>query len=225
MSKIQNDEVLNKEFKVDIITEKTGVKNLRNAGSNYDISFEFEANGHGKISVKPNLNDKFSKLSSYSNSSLDILNLELLTAFLSIFNPTVGDGITLMLAVESSLKLLNYSIKDFSDLYKPLKFDYSKLVVKDKAEFVCNRNETRLEKPAHIQEYIDKITNKYKEKNARCFVRPSGTEDVIRVYAEAEDIETVGLIMLDVQTLIESEYGSKSNYNSNSNTENLKIGN
>lgn len=38
--------------------------------------------------------------------------------------------------------------------------------------------------PAGLQEAIDSTVNKYKQ--ARSFVRPSGTEDVVRVYAEAE---------------------------------------
>lgn len=38
--------------------------------------------------------------------------------------------------------------------------------------------------PAGLQEAIDSLVKKHKK--ARSFVRPSGTEDVVRVYAEAE---------------------------------------
>lgn len=44
--------------------------------------------------------------------------------------------------------------------------------------------ERRTVSPAGLQEAIDSIVKKYKQ--ARSFVRPSGTEDVVRVYAEAE---------------------------------------
>lgn len=38
--------------------------------------------------------------------------------------------------------------------------------------------------PAGLQEAIDRLVKRHKM--ARSFVRPSGTEDVVRVYAEAE---------------------------------------
>lgn len=44
--------------------------------------------------------------------------------------------------------------------------------------------ERRAVSPAGLQEAIDSLVKKYKQ--ARSFVRPSGTEDVVRVYAEAE---------------------------------------
>lgn len=117
-----------------------------------------------------------------------------------------------MLAVESSLKLLNYDIIDFSNLYKPLKFEYSKLYVNDKSKFICNNNETRLEKPAFIQKYIDDLMEdeNNKSKKLRCFIRPSGTEDVVRVYTEAEDIDLINNISINVQKLIEKHFSKNS---------------
>ncbi len=44
--------------------------------------------------------------------------------------------------------------------------------------------ERRAVSPAGLQEAIDSLVKKYRQ--ARSFVRPSGTEDVVRVYAEAE---------------------------------------
>lgn len=44
--------------------------------------------------------------------------------------------------------------------------------------------ERRAVSPAGLQEAIDSLVKNYRE--ARSFVRPSGTEDVVRVYAEAE---------------------------------------
>lgn len=44
--------------------------------------------------------------------------------------------------------------------------------------------ERRAVSPAGLQESIDTLVQKYGQ--ARSFVRPSGTEDVVRVYAEAE---------------------------------------
>lgn len=44
--------------------------------------------------------------------------------------------------------------------------------------------ERRAVSPAGLQEAIDSLVKQYRQ--ARSFVRPSGTEDVVRVYAEAE---------------------------------------
>lgn len=44
--------------------------------------------------------------------------------------------------------------------------------------------ERRAVSPAGLQEAIDNLVKTYRK--ARSFVRPSGTEDVVRVYAEAD---------------------------------------
>lgn len=44
--------------------------------------------------------------------------------------------------------------------------------------------ERRAVTPAGLQDSIDALVTKYKK--ARAFVRPSGTEDIVRVYAEAD---------------------------------------
>lgn len=44
--------------------------------------------------------------------------------------------------------------------------------------------ERRAVSPAGLQEAVDDLVKKYRQ--ARSFVRPSGTEDVVRVYAEAD---------------------------------------
>ena len=46
-----------------------------------------------------------------------------------------------------------------------------------------NENDTICLAPPKVQEQLEEAM---KEFNGRCFVRPSGTEDVVRVYAEAE---------------------------------------
>ena len=43
--------------------------------------------------------------------------------------------------------------------------------------------ERRTTSPPGLQEAIDRLVGKHPD--GRCFVRPSGTEDVVRVYSEA----------------------------------------
>ncbi|GJR76414.1 phosphoacetylglucosamine mutase [Tanacetum coccineum] len=59
--------------------------------------------------------------------------------------------------------------------------------VADRTAVVTTNAETAVEKPTGLQEAITALTVKYPQ--GRCFVRPSGTEDVVRVYAEANTQE------------------------------------
>lgn len=58
------------------------------------------------------------------------------------------------------------------------------LQVSDRRVIDTTDAERRAVSPAGLQEAIDSLVKNYKQ--ARSFVRPSGTEDVVRVYAEAE---------------------------------------
>ena len=49
--------------------------------------------------------------------------------------------------------------------------------------------ERKVQSPSGLQDEIDLAISEYP--SARAFVRPSGTEDVVRVYAEAPDEENV----------------------------------
>lgn len=53
-------------------------------------------------------------------------------------------------------------------------------------------NESRLESPITLQQFIDSVTDKYP--GSRAFVRPSGTEDVLRLYVEAKTLTDVDMI-------------------------------
>jgi phosphoacetylglucosamine mutase len=52
-----------------------------------------------------------------------------------------------------------------------------------KVQIQCNEDETRLVSPTSLQQALDDAMSATPK--GRCFVRPSGTEDVVRVYAEA----------------------------------------
>uniref|UniRef100_A0A8D0D6W1 Phosphoacetylglucosamine mutase n=1 Tax=Sander lucioperca TaxID=283035 RepID=A0A8D0D6W1_SANLU len=60
--------------------------------------------------------------------------------------------------------------------------------------------ERRAVSPAGLQEAIDSLVKNYRE--ARSFVRPSGTEDVVRVYAEAETQESADALAHDVSLAV-----------------------
>ena len=52
--------------------------------------------------------------------------------------------------------------------------------------------------PENLQMIIDQLVSKFNQ--ARAFIRPSGTEDVVRIYTEAENIDDAKLI---TQKLVE----------------------
>lgn len=63
-------------------------------------------------------------------------------------------------------------------------FNERALQVVNKELFQTGRIETTLISPLGIQQRIEEATSHYDK--ARAFVRPSGTEPIVRVYAEAQ---------------------------------------
>ena len=57
-------------------------------------------------------------------------------------------------------------------------------------------DETRAIAPAELQVELDALASKHEL--GRCFVRPSGTEDVVRVYAEAATQAAADALALQV---------------------------
>lgn len=168
---------------------KTGVKHLSVEAKKFDIATYFESNGHGTLTYDNSIKMKIEKLESLVESSTDAQTLELLTIYLSMFNKTVGDSLSALICVESSMKLMNMSTEELYNIYKELEYVNIKANVQDKNVFVPNDDESRLIEPVAVQEFIDETINKYYNCNARCFVRPSGTEDIVRIYAEADTLE------------------------------------
>ena len=74
--------------------------------------------------------------------------------------------------------------EDWYNLYKNNESKLYKLVVSDRSIFKCDVNETQLIQPKNIKEELDKLMKEY---NCYIFVRPSGTEELLRVYIEKLD--------------------------------------
>jgi phosphoacetylglucosamine mutase len=170
-----------------LVVAKTGVKHLHKKAKQFDIALYFESNGHGTIYTNEDVITKITKLNSYCMSAQDSQVLEMINIFLSTFNRTTGDSLSIFIATECSLKLLNMTSNDLYNIYTELPATNSKLQVKNKDIFVPNDDETRLVQPEAMQSVIDEVVSKYPD--SRCFIRPSGTEDVVRIYAEARTID------------------------------------
>lgn len=112
-------------------------------------------------------------------------------------NPAVGDGISNLLLVSGILTKLHMSPEAWSALYAALPSRLSKLQVQDRLQLRTTCMDTRLEEPQELQRNIDAAVANTKA--GRAFVRPSGTQDVVRVYAEAqtqEEADRLALLVL-----------------------------
>mmetsp|Transcript_28362 Transcript_28362/g.34616 ORF Transcript_28362/g.34616 Transcript_28362/m.34616 type:complete len:102 (-) Transcript_28362:1124-1429(-) len=68
--------------------------------------------------------------------------------------------------------------------------------VKDRTAIKTIQDESKTTAPADLQPKIDEIVSDYE--NGRAFVRPSGTEDVVRIYAEATTQELADELALKI---------------------------
>ena len=105
-----------------------------------------------------------------------------------LLSQTTGDAISDFLLIETILRNLDWSVVDWNDLYRDLPCRQVKVVVSDRSEVETEDAERRCKKPQGLQDSIDAYVRKFGP-NARSFVRPSGTENVVRIYAEAQTQE------------------------------------
>lgn len=159
----------------------TGVKHLHHAAEHYAIGIYFEANGHGTVLFSPDtiiiLKQHQPTTPAQSTALNHLINLT------QLINQTVGDALSDMLLVEAVLAHKSYSGIEWDALYADLPNRLVKVVVPDRSIFLTEDAEQRLVNPPTIQAKIDDLVKRYEA--GRAFVRPSGTEDVVRVYAEA----------------------------------------
>ncbi|KMS97835.1 hypothetical protein BVRB_5g123290 [Beta vulgaris subsp. vulgaris] len=199
-----------KNLGLDIFITPTGVKYLHEKASEYDIGIYFEANGHGTILFSDRilswLEARNSDLSSSSTESQKAV-LRLL-AVSKLINQAVGDALSGLLLVEAILLHTGWSIQKWNELYRDLPSRQLKVKVVDRTAVVTANAETVVVQPAGIQEAIDSETAKYR--HGRCFIRPSGTEDVIRVYAEAASQEEADSLANAVAKIVDQFLGSGS---------------
>ncbi|GAA5825888.1 hypothetical protein JCM11251_000040 [Rhodosporidiobolus azoricus] len=170
-------EVLN----VPVTCVPTGVKHLHHAAESYDVGVYFEANGHGTVLFSP------STLSAIRTASPSTPEqraaLANLTALTELINQTVGDALSDMLLVESVLLHRQWSPAQWDAAYTDLPNRLVKVFVKDRHAFTTGDAERKVEKPDGLQSKVDEAVKSVD--GGRSFVRPSGTEDCVRVYAEA----------------------------------------
>lgn len=160
----------------------------------------FEANGHGTMLLDENSRhpghhspDRFryrvEKLASaytkhVSTEARDGA-VELLR-FGTLLSQSCGDGVANLFVIEYCLRRLGLTFEGWLQLYQDLPSRQVKFSSSNPQVVKTVPNETRATAPAELQVAIDAAVKAFGGPLGRSFVRPSGTEPIVRVYAEAE---------------------------------------
>ncbi|XP_016370294.1 phosphoacetylglucosamine mutase isoform X1 [Sinocyclocheilus rhinocerous] len=188
-------------MKVTVCCTKTGVKHLHHAAQEYDIGVYFEANGHGTVLFSKAAQKQIQELVKDPNSNDERKRaVKLLESTINLINQTVGDAISDMLVIEAVLAIRGMSAQDWDAIYTDLPNRQLKVTVSDRRVIDTTDAERRAVSPEGLQDTIDSLVKKYK--SARSFVRPSGTEDVVRVYAEADTQESADSLAHEVSLAV-----------------------
>jgi len=183
------DYIVNK-LGVPVACAPTGVKHLHHKALEYDIGVYFEANGHGTVIFS----DKAQQLIRSTESAVKLQQL------IDVINQTVGDAISDMLLVECILAARGWSVEDWMAQYTDLPNKLMKASVRDRTLITTKDAERQVVTPEGLQDKINSAVAKYNK--GRSFVRPSGTEDVVRVYAEADTRQAADDLANDVVNIV-----------------------
>eukprot|EP00049_Salpingoeca_infusionum_P007283 m.118235 g.118235 ORF g.118235 m.118235 type:complete len:533 (+) comp13650_c1_seq1:129-1727(+) len=186
---------LEHQAKVPVACTKTGVKHLHHKALDYDVGIYFEANGHGTVIFNDAAIKTIKAAAEAGNESAKILE-----AFSRLINQTVGDAISDMLMVEAILLVTNSTVLQWAELYSDLPNRQLKVKIQDRSVVQTANAERECTAPEGLQAAIDALVAKVE--NGRSFVRPSGTEDVVRVYAEAATREACDKLAWQVAGLV-----------------------
>ena len=167
---------------------------MHHAASDFDVGIYFEANGHGTVLFST----AYHEFAAHSqNKALQILP--------RLINPAVGDALSDMLLVDALLQNKSWTLQEWNSLYDDFPSRQLKISVKDRSVVKCNGNETRCLMPAALQPALDQLMSE--SVNSRCFCRASGTENVVRVYAEAPTREDADKLATMASALVHDHCG------------------
>jgi phosphoacetylglucosamine mutase len=128
----------------------------------------------------------------YANLSADdkasrIQAIQQLQAVTRLVNPAVGDAFADMLLVEIILTTQGMTLQDWGALYQDFPSRMLKTKVPDRTAVITTNAERTCTAPVGLQAAVDKlVANPDNTSARRAFVCPSGTEDAVRIYAEAD---------------------------------------
>ncbi|KAI9104473.1 hypothetical protein DFS34DRAFT_603289 [Phlyctochytrium arcticum] len=190
-------------LKVPVVFTATGVKHLHHAAEEFDVGVYFEANGHGTVLFSQRAIKAFK--TTVGGNEKEVEALAILAALTDVVNQAVGDALSDMLMVEAILTYKQRSLADWDAAYTDLPNRLEKVKVANRHNFEAIKADTELARPVGLQAKINEHVAQFK--NGRSFVRPSGTEDVVRVYAEADTQENADKLSNIICGLVFDGYG------------------
>jgi phosphoacetylglucosamine mutase len=170
-----------------IVTRKSvpvGIKNLIQEAKKYDISVYFEQNGHGSVII---------------NNDYGIKKIKIMSR---IFSKIIGDGIHNLLGIVYLLKESGYHWTNIYNLFNRRESILKKIDWIEATTFTTDGQMVRLVDPFKIDKNIMDLLNSYEFLGCRVFLRPSGTEPCLRLYAENDSHNSKNLE--DLVTRIEN---------------------
>mmetsp|Transcript_2428 Transcript_2428/g.3493 ORF Transcript_2428/g.3493 Transcript_2428/m.3493 type:complete len:559 (-) Transcript_2428:130-1806(-) len=185
-----------------VLFAKTGVKHLHHKALELDVGVYFEANGHGTILFsKKALNEIHTKSKTqwYGEEGRARSRLKLLV---QLVNQAIGDAMSDLLAVVFALRYQKWTMDAWNAIYNDFPSTMLKVKVRDRTLVKTKNAERECTAPEGLQKQIDELVSAAGS-GARAFVRPSGTEDVVRVYAEASTQEAASKLAEDVKATVE----------------------
>ena len=207
---------------IEVAMAKTGVKFVHAAAhDNFDVGIYFEANGHGTVLFSSRYYKVLNKCSSLLSRSDVVVSeeqkaaLKRLRLMPALVNQAIGDAFSDLLLVEAILHIKRHESEkhwsnDFGvwdNLYDELPSRQLKVKVMDRNTVKTNNDETKTVSPPALQPALEAAMNfmnrQSKTHVARVFVRPSGTEDAVRIYAEAKSIHEANSLAAEAKTIVQ----------------------
>ena len=193
-------EYIRRVLNLDAECASTGVKHLHAAAHRFDIGVYFEANGHGTVLFS---DETIQRLKTTSPTSPTRKNaLDTLVALTDLINQAVGDAISDMLLTEVALAAKSWTTVEWKNTYIDLPNRLVKVLVPDRSIFKAEYGERRLIEPKRCQEQIDLAVRA--RQGGRSFARASGTENAVRVYAEAYNVDDADGLARTVAKIVEN---------------------
>ena len=154
-----------KKHNIDVKLTPTGIKNLHYEAQKYIVAVYFENNGHG---------------TAHWPGDIVLKNGQILAK-----NELIGDGIYNIFTTLQILEELEMTMDDWVNMYKKKNTYQYKIPISSVPDLQIQGVQCDIEEPGWLKEYVERKSRKH---NARIFMRPSGTEPIIRVYMEADNI-------------------------------------
>lgn len=154
-----------KEHNIDVKLTPTGIKNLHHEAQKYPVAVYFENNGHG---------------TAHWPGNIVLKNGQILAK-----NELIGDGIYNIFTTFQILEELEMTMNDWVNMYKKKNTYQYKIPISSVPDLQIKGVQCDIVEPEWLKEYVERKSRKH---NARIFMRPSGTEPIIRVYMEADNI-------------------------------------